>query len=181
MLNNLTVVFNDENKPASVNETGELCLAGAQLTSGYFKNSQLNNELFFTISYKGNQTKFYRTGDLCLLKKDGNIAYVGRKDFQVKIQGFRIELSEIEFYAKKAITSKQTLIALAVKNDANNQEISLIFESEEFEYSFVREYISSKLPSYMVPTQYYFTKPFPLNVNGKIDRGAIAKRLNLCL
>ena len=181
MLNNLTVVFNDENRPASVNETGELCLAGVQLTPGYFNNDQLNNKLFFTTTYNGNQTKFYRTGDLCLLKENGNISYVGRKDFQVKIQGFRIELSEIEFYAKKAITSKQTLIALAVKNDAKIYEIALIFESEEFEYSFVKEYISSKLPSYMIPTQYYFTKPFPLNVNGKIDRGAIVKRFNLCL
>lgn len=181
MLHNLTVVFDQENKPTSVNEIGELCLAGAQLTPGYFKNSRLNKELFFTTFYEGNQTKFYRTGDLCVLKENGNIAYVGRKDFQVKIQGFRIELSEIEFYAKKAIPSKQTLIALAVRNEAENHEISLIFESEKFEYSFVKEYISSKLPSYMIPTQYYFTKPFPLNINGKIDRKAIAKELNLRL
>lgn len=183
MLNNLTVIFNDENRPAAINETGELCLAGTQLTSGYFMNKQLNKEFFFSTSYNGNKTQFYRTGDLCLLKDDGNIAYVGRKDFQVKVQGFRIELSEIEFHAKKAttITTEQTLIALAVKNNAKNYEVALIFESEEFEISFVKEYISLKLPSYMIPTQYYFTKPFPLNVNGKIDRKSIAKKLNLIL
>ena len=181
MLNNLTVVFNDKNMPTLINEIGELCLAGTQLTAGYFQNSKLNNDLFFTTTYNGLQTRFYRTGDLCLQNPNGNISYIGRTDFQVKIQGFRIELSEIEFFAKKATSSKITLIALAVKNESNNHEIALIFDTAKFEYSFIKEFISSKLPSYMIPTQYYFTNPFPLNVNGKIDRVAIARSLNLFL
>lgn len=181
MLNNIGVIFDDDDRPVAINELGELCLAGDQLTCGYVNNEHLNNELFFTANYNGVQTRFYRTRDLCLLKADGNIAYVGRKDFQVKIQGFRIELSEIEFYANESISFKHNLITLAVKNDAGNHEIALIFESKEFEHAFVKEYISLKLPSYMVPTQYYFITLFPLNVNGKIDRSAISNKLNLVL
>ena len=181
MLNNLTVVFNDENMPASVNERGELCLAGAQLTSGYFKNSKLNLDLFFTTEYNGIPTRFYRTGDICLVNESGNITYIGRKDFQVKIQGFRIELTEIEFYAKKVIHSNYNLIAMAVKNEASNHEIALIFEAENFDYNIVKDYLTSMLPSYMIPTQFYFINPFPLNINGKIDRGTIANKLNLSL
>ena len=181
MLNNLAVVFNEENKPAAINEVGELCLAGSQLTPGYFKNKLLNDELFFTTNYNGTNIPFYRSGDLCLLKEDGNISYVGRKDFQVKIQGFRIELSEIEFYANKAIKKQYALVALAVKNQSDNYEIAVIFESKEFDVNPVKEFLKSVLPSYMVPTQYYHMQTFPLNVNGKIDRKAIAKKLNFVL
>jgi D-alanine--poly(phosphoribitol) ligase subunit 1 len=181
MLNNLTVVFNDENEPAKINEIGELCLAGAQLTSGYFNNDQLNKLSFFTPSYNGVNTRFYRTGDLCLLKEDGNISYVGRTDSQVKIQGFRIELSEVEFYVNKAIKGLSTLVAMAVKNQANNHEVAVVFEAVQFDVNPIKQYLSTVLPSYMLPTQYYFTQTFPLNVNGKIDRKAIAKLLNINL
>ncbi|MCJ7448008.1 MAG: amino acid adenylation domain-containing protein [Bacteroidales bacterium] len=170
MMNNLAVVFNENNEKADNNETGELCLAGAQLTPGYFNNPLLNQEMFFTTNYEGVSTRFYRTGDLCLLRENGNINYIGRKDFQVKIQGFRVELSEVEYYAKKAIKEKTVLAALAIENSAGNYEIAIVFESMEFDITGVKEYMKSKIPSYMVPTQYFFIKPFPLNNNGKIDR-----------
>lgn len=179
MLNNLAVVFNYNNKPAQNDEIGELCLGGSQLTSGYFKNSELNMDLFFSTEYHGILTRFYRTGDLCVNKVDGNLAYSGRKDFQVKIQGFRIELSEIEFYAKKITLYNYNVLALAIKNNLNNFEIALVFEAKEFDYSVLKENLSSALPSYMVPTQYYFIKSFPLNVNGKIDRNVLYNILNI--
>ncbi len=178
MLNNLTVVFNDANRSANVDETGELCLAGSQLTPGYFNNPRLNAEQFFTTNYNGTDTRFYRTGDLCIQRKNGNIDYVGRKDSQVKIQGFRIELSEVEFHAKKAINGQTVLVALAIQNQADNNEIAIVFESGEFEINGVKEYLKSKMPSYMVPTQYYFFKPFPLNANGKIDRKKIKELIH---
>lgn len=176
MLNNLAVVFNEASEPAAVNETGELCLAGAQLTPGYFNNPRLNEEQFFTINHQGTETRFYRTGDLCIQRKNGNIDYVGRKDSQVKIQGFRIELSEVEFHAKKAIDGKTELVSVAIKNTAGNNEIAMVFESEEFDVEDLKAHLKSKMPSYMVPTQYYFLKPFPLNVNGKIDRKTITQK-----
>lgn len=174
MLNNLAVVFNDS-KPAKINETGELCLAGEQLTPGYFNNSKLNNEMFFNYEYNGSDTRFYRTGDLCVLNENGNIDYVGRKDSQVKIQGFRIELSEVEFHTKKAINGKVALVALAIKNAAGNNEIVVVFEAEEFNLDEVKKYLKSQLPSYMIPSRYHFKKPFPLNVNGKTDRKSLTK------
>jgi D-alanine--poly(phosphoribitol) ligase subunit 1 len=177
MLNNLAVVFNDNNQPAAVNEIGELCLAGPQLTMGYFNNPELNRQQFFTISYEGKETRFYRTGDLCLLRENGNIDYAGRKDSQVKIQGFRIELSEVEYHTKKAVNGNMALVALALQNATGNNEIAVVFETKEFDVKTVKEYLKSKMPAYMVPTQYYFLNPFPLNVNGKIDRKAITKKL----
>jgi D-alanine--poly(phosphoribitol) ligase subunit 1 len=179
MLNNMAVVFNDGNNPADVGETGELCLAGSQLTPGYFNNPRLNAEQFFTTNYKGADTRFYRTGDLCIQRQNGNIDYVGRKDSQVKIQGFRIELSEIEFHAKKAINGQTALVALAVTNKAGNNEIAIVLESGKIDLGNLKIYMNSKLPSYMVPTQYHFIKPFPLNTNGKIDRRALRGEIKI--
>jgi D-alanine--poly(phosphoribitol) ligase subunit 1 len=170
MLNNLSIIFNDENTQSAINEIGELCLAGAQLTPGYFNNSSLNQIMFFNTYYKGINTRFYRSGDLCLLRENGNIVYVGRKDSQVKIQGYRVELLEVEYYARKAIKGKFLLVALVIENSVGNNEVAIVFESQTFDIAIVKEYMQSKLPSYMVPTQYYFIKPFPLNINGKIDR-----------
>ena len=175
MLNNLAVVFNSGDEPAEVNETGELCLAGNQLTSGYFNNAELNQKLFFTVNYQDKNTRFYRTGDLCKLGENGNINYVGRKDFQVKIQGFRIELSEVEFHANKAIDGGNALVALALKNATGNYEIAVAFESEEFKIDGVKEYLKFQIPTYMLPSKYFFINPFPLNVNGKIDRKALTE------
>jgi len=179
MLNNLAVVFDEANQQTTVSETGELCLAGAQLTPGYLNNPLLNQEMFFTAEYEGVDTRFYRTGDLCLLRENGNIDYVGRKDSQVKIQGFRIELSEVEFHLKMAINEQSVLVALSTKNAAGNNEIGVVFESQEFDVNSVKEYLKSKIPSYMIPTQYYFVTPFPLNNNGKIDRKKLAELFNL--
>jgi len=179
MLNNLAVVFNDASGLADVDETGELCLAGLQLTPGYFNNPRLNAEQFFTTNYMGADTRFYRTGDLCIQRQNGNIDYVGRKDSQVKIQGFRIELSEVEFHAKKAINGQTALVALAVKNKAGNNEIAIVLESGKIDVEDLKRYMITKLPSYMVPTQYRFIKPFPLNTNGKIDRMALKGEIKI--
>ena len=178
MLNNLAVVFNEANQPTTFCEIGELCLAGAQLTPGYLNNPLLNQDMFFTAEYEGIDTRFYRTGDLCLLRENGNIDYVGRKDTQVKIQGFRIELSEIEFHCKRGIEHQVSLVAVAIKNASGNNEITVVFESESFDSRNIQEYLRSKLPPYMIPTQFHFLNSFPLNVNGKIDRMNLIKFIN---
>ena len=170
MLNNLAVVFSEGDQPAAVSEIGELCLAGGQLTPGYLDNPQLNADMFFTVEYEGVHTRFYRTGDLCVLRENGNIDYVGRKDTQVKIQGFRIELSEVEFHVKNAIEEQSPVVALAIQNAAGNNEIGVVFEAKAFDTTALKEYLTNCMSSYMIPTQYYFVDSFPLNTNGKIDR-----------
>ncbi len=153
-------------------QEGELCLAGSQLTSGYWRNTKKNKESFFTKTYNGKEHLFYKTGDLCIRDEEEDILFIGRKDFQVKIRGYRVELSEIEFYAKEKL-SKKNVIGLAIINDLGNTEIALVIESEAFDVSELTKYLKNKLPDYMIPTQYKFMKEFPLNSNGKIDRKVI--------
>ncbi|WP_299241429.1 AMP-binding protein [uncultured Aquimarina sp.] len=153
-------------------EEGELCLAGSQLTSGYWGNSQKNKESFFTTVYNGKEQRFYKTGDLCTMDEEQDITFIGRKDFQVKIRGYRVELSEIEFYAKEKL-SKTNVIGIDITNDLGNTEIALIIESDKFDVSDLEKHLKNKLPDYMIPTQYKFMKEFPLNANGKINRKVI--------
>ena len=164
------LIVNDENKEVKTNEKGELCLSGDQLTEGYWKNEKLNDVVFFNKkSENGLLKRFYKTGDLCFEDRDGYIMYVERKDFQVKIRGYRVELGEIEYHIKSMIT-KNNLVVIDINNTNGNNEIALVIESEKFDTTNLFNYLQSKLPNYMIPTQTHFLNQLPHNNNGKLDR-----------
>lgn len=169
MYNTKTIIVDEDNKEVKTGEKGELCLSGIQLTPGYWKNEEKNKEVFFNKTYQEEQTRFYRTGDLCTVDEDGDILYLGRVDFQAKIQGFRVELSEIEYHSKAAL-DKLNAVAIAFLNSINNTEVGLIIESNIIETDELLKHLKTKLPQYMIPTQIRFVENFPLNTNGKTDR-----------
>ncbi|WP_106794572.1 amino acid adenylation domain-containing protein [Aquimarina sp. Aq78] len=169
MFNTTTIIVDGDNNEVKTGEKGELCLSGVQLTSGYWKNEEKNKEAFFFKDYNGKETRFYRTGDLCTVDEEGDILYLGRVDFQAKIQGFRVELSEIEFHSKTSL-DKMNVVAIAFANNMNTTEIGLVIESQKFETDQLLDELKTKLPQYMIPTQIRFIDSFPLNTNGKTDR-----------
>ncbi|WP_103068563.1 amino acid adenylation domain-containing protein [Aquimarina sediminis] len=177
MKNTTTIIVDEDNNEVKEGENGELCLSGSQLTPGYWKNEEKNKETFFYKEYKGKNIRFYRTGDLCTVDKDGDILYLGRVDFQAKIQGFRVELSEIEFHAKAAL-DKINVAAIAFINSIHNTEIGLVIESEEFETKELLDELKNSLPQYMIPSQIKFMNAFPLNTNGKTDRKKLKELFN---
>ncbi len=150
-------------------EKGELCLGGDQLTPGYWNNEEKNKESFFDIEYKGKSTRFYRTGDLGFMDDDGFFMFIGRIDFQAKIKGFRVELTEIEFHAK-ATLGKVNVAAIAYKNRVGETDLGMVVESEDCNVEKLINYMKTKLPNYMIPVSVKLVKEFPLNKNGKIDR-----------
>jgi D-alanine--poly(phosphoribitol) ligase subunit 1 len=172
-----TIIVDENNEKLTTGKIGELCLGGIQLTPGYWKNDEKNKEVFFCLNHKGKEERFYRTGDNCIADTDGDILYVGRKDFQIKVQGFRVELCEIEFYARTFL-EKINVVAVATADSIGSTEICLAIESEEFSPEPLREYMKSKLPYYMIPKQIVFIKPFPLNINGKTDRKKLEQIIN---
>lgn len=163
------IIADELNCETKVGEQGELCLSGAQLTPGYWNNPAKNAEAFFLTK---NDIRFYRTGDCCFQDKDGDIMYVGRLDFQAKIQGFRVELGEIEFHAREFLENKNTA-AIVFENTSGHSEIALFVESTEVTTTELTSYLQTKMPSYMVPAKIYFVNPFPLNINGKTDRNQL--------
>lgn len=169
-----TVIIDENDHILPKGEKGELCLAGELLTPGYWKNESKNKEAFFFADYNDKPTRFYKTGDLCVEDSEGDILYLGRIDFQTKIQGFRVELSEIEFHVR-AVLGKTNAVAVAVTNKIGNTEIGLVIESKEFTTNDLLNYLKTKIPAYMIPTSVMFMDVFPLNINGKTDRKVLSK------
>lgn len=166
---NSNIIIDEENNLLPYGETGQLCLGGVQLTPGYWHNEEKNKEAFFNIDYNGKTERFYKTGDLCKADADGDILYLGRIDFQTKIQGFRVELSEIEFHVK-AFLDKVNVVAITLTDAIGNAELGLVIESNPFDLAPLQEYMKEKMPGYMIPKLFQFVDVFPLNSNGKTDR-----------
>ncbi len=178
-LANVVAQIVDENgKPVEPGQKGELCLAGPQITPGYWADEQKNRQAFFQMPVDGREMRFYHTGDLCWQDPDGDILYSGRIDNQAKIQGFRVELSEIEFHAHAFLQDKD-VVCVAYQNEKALDEIALFIESEEFDTSGLVRYLRTKMPQYMIPSRFLFIGKFPINANGKTDRNKLKEQVNL--
>lgn len=164
----LLLLDNNDQIIAESNVEGELCLSGAQLTIGYWENEIDNCTKFFEV----NGTRYYRTGDLCYYGKDNNLMFVGRKDFQVKINGFRVELDEIE-NCYSIISGGKFSVVLPFANAQGNTELAIVIEGQEYDYSRHKATLLRELPVYEVPNKWLFIQKIPLNQNGKVDRKAI--------
>lgn len=173
MRNNLTAIVDDNGHFLREGELGELCLSGRQLTPGYWNDEANNRKAFFMVDGR----RWYRTGDICSLDGDGDILYYGRNDSQVKIQGFRVELGEIEHAARNFFHGERNAVAIAVEDKSGNAIIRLAIEGSAMETGELKEFLSGVLPQYMLPHDFMFIEHFPQNANNKIDRKAIKKMI----
>ena len=166
-----TIIVDESCNEVDGAEPGELCLSGDQLTSGYWKNPTKNMDSFW-ITPEGK--RFYHTGDICFYGEDGNIMFIGRRDSQVKINGYRIELAEIEFHAR-IFLNKNVLVMTYEENEGN--AIALFVEQESMDSEQLLSYLRKKLPPYMIPSRIVYIPVFPLNSSNKIDRSALKQKL----
>lgn len=167
------IIIREDGSLVEGQEKGELCVAGDQVTPGYWKNEEKNSSSFFV----RDGVRYYHTGDLCYWHESGNIMYSGRIDQQAKIQGFRVELGEIEHHARTFYRNERRVIAIAFQNAQNLTEIGLFIEAHEEDSAELIAYLRTKMPSYMIPTRYIYEPVFLLNKSEKIDRNALRKRL----
>ena len=150
--------------------TGELCIAGDGVGAGYLNRPELTAEKFIDNPFgKG---KLYKTGDLAYWREDGNIVYVGRNDFQVKIRGLRIELGEIE-NAMNSIDGVSQSVVVVRKNAEGRQLICAFYTGEEKQAKEIRSIIGKKLPKYMLPHIFTHIAEMPLTSSGKVNRKAL--------
>lgn len=170
--NSDVLILTDENKPASGQQEGELCVRGTSLAMGYYNNPEKTAAAFTQNPLNNSYPELiYRTGDIVYKNELGEIVFKGRKDSLVKHQGYRIELTEIEhIIINKLKLAKNGCI---VYNHAA-KEITLYYESEtEISAQDFRKIIANELPKYMIPTVYRRMDILPRNTNGKIDRLAL--------
>ena len=154
---------------------GEIVIVGPSVSKGYFNNEEKTQKSFFYDEYKGEKCRAYRTGDLGYYV-DGNLYYCGRKDFQIKLNGYRIEIEDIENNLIKVSNVKNAAVVPVKKNDKIAYLTAFIQLKEDNGLSGLKNGIAIKkelanlIPSYMVPRNIKIIKEFPTNVNGKIDR-----------
>lgn len=158
-------------------QKGELCIAGEQLTPGYWNSPEKNESSFFTKLINGEEHRFYHTGDVCCWDESGNIMYINRKDQQVKIQGFRVELSELEYHTREFYDNNRRVLAMSFDGTSGLTEIALFVETQPENPESLLNYLRSKMPTYMIPSKIIYMPIFPLNSSDKVDRNRLKTEL----
>ncbi|WP_264529199.1 amino acid adenylation domain-containing protein [Flavobacterium sp. N502540] len=164
-------VLSEELALQPVGVIGEICISGDGLSRGYLYQPELTAEKFIVNPYK-EDSKLYKTGDLGKWLPDGTIAYIGRKDSQVKIRGHRIELGEIEQVLQSQEDIDQCVVITATVN-GDPVIVSYLVSTATIDKQQLRQSLSRELPEYMLPSYYVFLDKFPLTPNGKIDKKAL--------
>ncbi|WP_241548981.1 non-ribosomal peptide synthetase [Gordonia alkanivorans] len=168
--NTTTWVLDDRLQPAPVGVVGELYVGGGQLARGYASRPDLTAERFVADPTGRSGARLYRTGDLVRWKAEGELEYLGRSDFQVKLRGQRIELAEIESIL--AQINGITHAAATVRNGPTG-EVLVGYLAGDVDLDVVRARVVETLPQYMRPTQWVILDDVPLTATGKLDRRAL--------
>lgn len=166
-------VIRKENNSFIFFKKGELCVAGPQVFTNYI-GQEANEDHFVRIDENGKMVAYYRTGDIVQSLENGEFAFSGRNDSQVQIQGFRVELIEIENHARDFL-GIENVAALVVNNKAGIPEIHLCIESAGQEKDGLVRFLRTHLPYYMIPGNIHYIHPFPLSMGGKTDRNQLKK------
>jgi amino acid adenylation domain-containing protein len=178
--NTIIYILNDNNKQVKDGETGEIYIAGDGVARGYINKPELTAERFLNDPFAGKPNEnMYRTGDLGRMLPSGEIECLGRIDNQVKISGYRIELSEIEFILHQQANIKDAIV-LSQKNHADEPRLVAYVVALGINKSMVitalkswKAALKNALPTYMVPNDFVLLDGLPLTSNGKIDRNAL--------
>ncbi len=153
------IIIDEKNAPT---QKGELCFSGTQVINSYLNNT--NEDRFLTYQQK----QFYKTGDIASVNEFENLIFYGRTDSQVKINGYRIELTEIENAISKTLDTK--CIALTKKNNNSLNQLIVFIEEKKVDEKELKKRLGTILPDYMIPNQFIEVEKFILNINGKIDK-----------
>ena len=173
--NTKIIVLNENDELVQGDEMGELCVAGTCLALGYYNNPEKTHDAFVqNPANKRYNEEIYRTGDIVKYNSYGELMYLSRKDFQIKHLGHRIELGEIE----TAIGGIPTVDDSVCVYDDLNKEICVCYTGTEISKKEFIDYLKEKIPSYMIPSKFFYMDQLPHNANGKIDRISIKKKIN---
>jgi amino acid adenylation domain-containing protein len=165
-------VLDQQGQPVPVGVAGELYIGGAHLARGYINRPELTAEKFVPNPFSQQPgERLYRTGDLVRYQPDGNLAFLGRIDHQVKVRGFRIELGEVEV-ALRQHTAVQDALVLVQENGSGARLVAYVV-GDGTKMGDLRPFLSQSLPSYMIPAAFVPLDSFPQTPNGKIDRKAL--------
>ncbi|TRV71531.1 amino acid adenylation domain-containing protein [Streptomyces sp. 130] len=173
-------VMTEDGREAEPGEIGELWLAGPQVAEGYLNRPELTEQKFPLVSDgpAGTPVRHYRSGDLVSRSPNGGLVYDGRADLQVKLRGYRMELSDIETAVRR---HESVLDAVVTVQEFKPGDLRLVCaytvreDAPAAPAPVLRRHIKEWLPAYMHPARYLALGEMPRTVNGKVDRAAIAR------
>lgn len=172
------LILNEQDEVVRKSEVGELVVRTPTMMKGYWNRPEMNQSAFYRQQiFKDYEAVYYRTGDLVSEREDGELEFLGRKDHQVKVRGFRVELSEIDNVMNIHEAIEESASYVITIDDANQIGIAVILRDgmkvhEQTIISFLRD----KLPYYAVPQRVRFMESFPRTGTGKIDRKILQKQ-----
>jgi amino acid adenylation domain-containing protein len=166
------LVLDEDGNDLGFNRIGEIAVQSGYLAVGYWRKPELTRAAFLPAA---GDERIYRTGDLGLLRPDGSLEHYGRKDFQVKIRGQRVEVVEIDMALSKhgAVKEAVTLACEDAHGDKCLVSYVVLESGRGVTSKELRTFLQQRLPDYMVPSSIVFLDAIPLNANGKLDRRAL--------
>ena len=160
--------------PVPEGAAGEILIGGAGVTRGYHNRPDLTAERFIPSPFVAGD-RLYKTGDLARYRHDGNVDFIGRNDFQVKVRGFRIELGEIEARLSTHPDVREAVALVREDEPGDKRLVGYYTSDEEIGAEALRAHLAETLPDYMIPAAYIALEVLPLTPNGKLDRKALPK------
>ncbi|HEV7376647.1 MAG TPA: amino acid adenylation domain-containing protein, partial [Pyrinomonadaceae bacterium] len=175
IINTQVYLLDLKQQPVPVGVAGEIYLGGDSLARGYLNRGDLTAERFIPDAYSGaGGARLYRTGDLARYLPDGQIEFLGRVDHQVKLRGLRIELGEIESLLAQHAGLRQSVVVLHESEAGEGRLVAYIVPRDEVpSHGVLRDFLSERLPEYMIPTVFVVLDELPLSPSGKIDHRAL--------
>ena len=184
--NEVVYILDKQLNPLPPGAIGELYIGGAGLARGYLNQPELTHQCFISNPFQteaekrqNKNAKLYKTGDLVRYLPDGNLEYIGRNDFQIKINGFRIEIGEIESALNGYYGIKQSVVVVKEHLDKDKKATGNKYLVAYYTFDQVLNehtalnYLKHELPEYMIPNTFVRLEKIPLTQNGKIDRKSL--------
>lgn len=170
-------ILDEELQEVPSTEVGEVCISGMSVGRGYLNGSTGSVERFVTIESDGQSTRIYRTGDLGYINRHGDLMIAGRMDNQVKINGMRIDLGDVEHNLRRNGDIEDAIVVALPDGTAKLELIAFVIpRSPSLSERDLRAGLLEVLPPTAFPRRFIKVNEFPLNPNGKVDRAALLTR-----
>lgn len=166
-------ILNEALQPCAPGEAGELFVGGAGVGRGYLNRPALTSEKFVTPESE----RFYRTGDYARVREDGTLEFAGRRDQQIKLRGFRVELAEVDTALAAHAAVRECAVVAKTGGQLNTRLVAyFVPNSTTPAATELRMFLNGRLPEHAVPSAFIALEALPLSVNGKVNRLALTQR-----